>query len=345
VVDTNLADLIKMYGSTRARKVWTSGLEAIDLVEKIMEEENIDCDFTRVSNYLFATKEAEAENLKKEHHSAEKLGFKTLLHDKEALPFKNFGSLEIENQAKFHPLRFLTGLRQAAEKHGAVFYENTEAKTVTGNKRVVVKTKSGKVSADYCIVTTYKPFHKPKELFAHTGMYVSYVLEASIPAGVIKEGLYEDEKNPYHYFRIDRGEGNHDRIILGGEDHREEIPISKDKNFRALEDYLAKLLPESKYEIKRRWSGPILETIDGLPYIGRYSKKHKNTLVAAGFSGNGMTYSAVAAQILSDIILRADNPYVGLYSASRKAKLYSFMLKGRDFASEFFGGFIRNFFR
>lgn len=344
VIDTDLADLIKMYGPEGARAVWNSGMDAIALIEKIIKDENIDCDFKRVPHYRHSASRSEMENLKREHQAAQSLGFETTLHVSARLPWKNSGSIELPDQAKFHPVKFLIALRRASEKYGAVFYENTEALEVQNGKEVLVTTQSGSVSAGWAVIATYKPFNKPKELFAHTGMYVSYVFEVEIPKCAIPEGLYEDEKNPYHYFRIDAGEKS-DRMILGGEDHRKEIPIAKQKNFNALKSYLHTLLPDAKYKITRKWAGPILETIDGLPYIGSYSKKHKkhkNILVATGFSGNGMTYSAVSARINADIILRKENPYKRIYAASRKTSFYSFFIKGRDFALELFGGFLKN---
>lgn len=346
VIDTDLTDLIKMYKQEGAQKIWRSGMGAIDLIENIIAEENIDCDFKRVSHYRYANSESQIENLKDEKEAAKKIGFDTVLHDKKSLAFDNFGSLELGSQAKFHPIKFLISLHSVMEKLGAIIYENTEAESITGNNQVEVKTAQGEVKAEYCIIATYKPFNNPRELFAHTGMYLSYVLEASIPHGILKEGLYEDEENPYHYFRIDSNNGaGSDRIILGGEDHRKEIPIPEDKNFRALELYLSKLFPNIKYNITRKWKGPILETIDGLPYIGSYSNKYPNRLVATGFSGNGMTYSAIAGQILADIILNKKNPYQALYMASRKTRPYNFFRKGLDFAGEFFGGAVKNFFK
>lgn len=344
VIDTDLCDLVKMYTESGARKIWRSGMEAIDIIEKITLEEKIDCEFSRVSHFRYATSEKEMRNLRKEHECAERLGFKTILHDKQALNFANVGSLEIKSQAKFHPVKFLIGLRKALLKYGVVFYENTEVQELSDTKPIVAVTKNGKVTADYSIIATYHPFNNPKELFARKADYTSYVIEANIPHNIIPEGLYEDEKNPYHYFRID-SLPYFDRIIVGGEDHRKEIPISKKKNYNALVSYLNKLLPDIRYTIKRRWSGEIIETIDGLPYIGSYSKDNPNMLIATGFSGNGMTYAAVAGQIFTDIVLKNKNPYIELYNASRKTKLHNFLKKSFDFAGEFFGGAAKNIFR
>ena len=279
--------------------------------------------------------------LKKERESAEKLGFQTFLHGKRFLPFINYGSLEIPNQAKFHPIKFLVALRKAAEKYGVKMFENTEALEIKGQKEVIIKTSAGEISGDYSVTATYEPWDKPKELFAHKSEYISYVMEGALPNDIISPGLYEDEKNPYHYFRIDKGNDS-DRIILGGEDHRKEIPIGEEKNFRALKKYLINLLPKIKVKIIRKWSGPIIETIDGLPYIGKYSKVYPNRLVATGFSGNGMTYSAVSAQIIADTILKKKNPYVKIYDAGRKTKIYNFMKEATDFTGEFFGGAVKN---
>ena len=344
VIDTDLTDLVQMYGDEGARNVWRSGMDAIDLIEKIANEEGIDCDFQRVSHYRLADSKSDMEMLEREHEQAARLGFETALHRENIFAFPGVGSLEIMSQAKFHPIKFLIGLQKAAERHGAAIYENTEALTISGDADVTVKTKQGSVTAGYAVIATYQPFEKIKELFAHTASYTSYVFEAEIPKDLIPEGLYEDEKNPYHYFRIDAGQAS-DRMILGGEDHRKEIPVSKEKNFRALESYLADLVPQKSYAIKRRWSGPILETIDGLAYIGNYSSRYPRRLIATGFSGNGMTYSAIAASIIRDIILKKENPYINLYHAGRTTRPYNFFIRFLSFAGEFFGGAARNFFR
>jgi glycine/D-amino acid oxidase-like deaminating enzyme len=139
-------------------------------------------------------------------------------------------------------------------------------------------------------------------------MYKSYVYEVRIPRGLIKEGTYEDCNNPYHYFRVDR-QAKYDRMIIGGEDNRKEIAVDDRKNFKALEEYLTELLKGKRYTIVRKWTGPILEPSDGLALIGKFRSVQ---LIATAFSGNGMTYSGIAAT---------------------------------DYAGEFFGGVAKNVFK
>src|SRR5262249_32799491 len=70
------------------------------------------------------------------------------------------------------------------------------------------------------------------------------------------------------------------------------------------------------------WSGQIIESVDGLPYIGQNSLS-EHVWVATGYSGNGMTYGTLAAMILSDQILAKENPYSELYAATRFKPLAS----------------------
>jgi len=344
-IDTDWWDLSEMYGNNGAKSIWKSHKEAIDIIEKIVEEENIDCEFMRVSQFRYATNEDQMENLKEEYEIAKLLDIAATLHEPSFLDFANHGSLEIKNQAKFHPLKFLIALRESATKLGVVFYENTEVEKLEDleeGKKVLATSRHGSAEAEYSITTTYEPFDKPQELFAHKGSYKTYVLEATTSEETIAEGLYEDEQNPYHYLRVDKLE-KENRIIFGGEDHRKEIPVPEEKNFESLILNLNKIIPSDKYTITKKWMGVIIETIDGLPYIGSYSKDHPRRLVATGFSGNGMTYSAISAQILRDIILGKENPYHDLYHAGRRTKIISLWKKFIDFSGEFFG-YARNLY-
>jgi glycine/D-amino acid oxidase-like deaminating enzyme len=347
-IDTRLQDLVKMFGKDKAQGVWNSGIDAIDLIESIIFEEKIECEFTRCPLYIYANSESEWSHIKKEAELAKEASFKVEIHPnkktKDKLPFKNFGYVQIPDQAKFHPLKYVAGLREHAVKYGAQFFENTEAVSMDGTKIVTIKTKSGhSVKAEFVIVATYVPFHKPKELFAKKGMYTSYVYELDFHGLELEEALYMDGANPYHYFRVDKT-GQSQRVIIGGEDHREEIKIDSKKNFKALREYSEELLGRD-YKIKTKWDSGVLETIDGLPYIGPYSGELPNRLVATGFSGNGMTYSMVAGVILCEYIMGKKNKYEEIYTPRRDYSLYSFFIKSRDYAGEFWNGALKNIFK
>lgn len=338
-IDTGLQDLERIWGRMGARDIWRSGSEAIDKIEQIIKEEKIDCEFMRCPEFLYANDKREWKQIEEEAQLGQTLGFDIDLKGDRAV---------IKNQAKFHPLKYADGLRQAAIKKGALFYENTKVIKIEGKVPVEVSTARHKVTAKWAVIATYKPFNNPARVFARKGMYKSYVYELSIPGGVLAEGLYLDADNPYHYFRIDKGKGKtpkHDRMIIGGEDHRVEIKMKEEKNFEALTQYAERILQEHQYEVVTKWTGGILETIDGLPYIGPYSKKHPNRLLATGFSGNGMTYSMIAGRLFHDHIGDIYNKYASLYSPYRGYSWAAFYLKGRDYVEELWGGAVKNIFR
>lgn len=345
--DTDLTDLIKMYGIKNAKLVWESHAEAIDLVEDIVWAEKIDCEFTRCPAYVYAVDENGFEDLEAEVKAAKRLGFKSSIN-MENFVFRNYGVMEIKNQAKFHPLKFLYQLADRAAGFGARIFEKTEIVQIErpGGKGEwkITSSSGGVLFAEKVVVATYMPFNNPKPTHFKKGMYSSYVYEAKVPKGLLKEAIYWDDDNPYNYFRIDplKKDGKFDRMIIGGQDHREEIKMKPDKNFKALDDYMHEVFPGVKYQITRKWDGPILEPSDGLALIGQVFPQQ---YVATAFSGNGMTYSGIAGMLLTDLIMKRENPWAKLYDPKRVPSLYQLMKKGKDYSGEFFGGAGKNFLK
>jgi glycine/D-amino acid oxidase-like deaminating enzyme len=338
IYDTDTADSIKIYGTNKTKLIWESHGEAINLIERIAKEENIDCEFTRCSNYSYGNSEEDFKLLKEESKAMKSLGFRVALKNKNDLNFRNYGYIETMNQAKFHPIKFAQGVVSRLEEMGVEIFEKSPVEKISGKGPVKAGTKYHSVKAMWAITATYDPLNNPKETFGKKGMYVSYVFEVQVPKGIFKEGIYEDLENPYHYFRIDRM-GSHDRMIIGGEDNRKEIEFRKQKNFNALSDYLSQIMEGKKYRIAKKWSGYILEPSDGLPLIGEF-RPHQ--LIATAFSGNGMTYSAISAMMLRDALIGKKNRWAPVYNPVRTPTLKQLLVKARDYGEEFIKGAARN---
>ena len=347
-IDTNVADQVSMFGDEGTKRIWESHGAAIDLIEKIAKDEKIECEFTRCTNYLYANDRKERREIEEEFAEMKRLKFQVAM-DKDALPFKNAGVLSVRNQGKYHSVKFAAGLLKALEGMGVGLYEKTEVTEIEGDgskgERFTVVAGKKRVTADWTLTATYQPFNNPKEVFLQKGMYVTYILELEVPSGKYPEGIYEDFDNPYQYFRVDAGKGTKgkDRIIMGGEDHRKEVTTKKlqEKSYKALEDYAQEVFGK-KYPIVRRWSGYILEPVDGLAFIGEYDPKN---LIATAFSGTGMTYSAITALIARDAVTGKKNPYAELYDPTRTPSFTQLWRKGRDYTEEFFRGAVANLFK
>jgi glycine/D-amino acid oxidase-like deaminating enzyme len=335
IIDTNLADLASTFGTVRAKQILESHRGAIDLVEKIIDDEGIECDFTRVPNFIYAAEASERDSLQEELGAGERLGLR-IARGTGALGFAHAGYIEVAEQAKFHPLKFIYGVLRAMPN--VRVHEHAEVTAVEPGPLKRVQTKRGAyVDAPWVVSATYEPYAEPTGLFFKKGMYITYMYEFETSLD-LKEGIYEDLQNPYHYFRVDKSEGAM-RVIIGGEDHRYDVPVDASKNFQALHDYLERTFG-SFYKIERQWRGPILEPIDGLAFIGPY--KDERMLYAFGFSGNGMTYAGIAAKMFCDAVMGEPNPYKQLYAADRIPTARSLVTKGRDYVEELAKGAVKN---
>lgn len=339
IIDTDGRDLPGMIGEEKTRLVYASHKQAIEEIARVIALEKIECDFVRVPNRVFAAAPEEFETLKDEHTALTNAGVESTLHLGADLGFANYGHIEVTNQAKFHPLRFLRAVTNAAHGKGVKFFENTEALDARKESDVwVVETKEGTILSSNVISATYSPFKEPFGLYLKKGMYTSYVIEGTLPKGMIPEAIYEDTAVPYHYFRIDPGV-EADRILIGGEDHRSDIPVDAEKSFSALREYAAALFGEHFHQ-HALWMGPVLEPSDGLALIGEHNEG--GILYASAFSGNGMTYAMISALLLRDIIAKRENPWKELYNPDRFPSARSLITKGRDYSQEFLHGALRN---
>ncbi len=342
IIDSDLSEIVSLYGEADAKTIWNSGQAAIDEFEKLISDEKIECEFKRCSDYAYANTEKQFEDIKKEIRVYQKFGIKASLHeDGSALGFPNSGYMEIPGQAKFDVAKFLYRLAELAEENGAQIFEHTEATDIDGEKPLVT-VGDFTVQAEDAVIATYKPFTNEKT-HLKKGMYKSYVMSIDLGDENIIEGIYEDADNPYHYFRIDRGDGQN-RMILGGEDHKDIFGNTLDeKSSKALEEYARRLLPKGNFKITERWDGPILEPSDGLPLIGRIKPHY---YVATAFSGNGMTYSMISALLISDLILGKENAWQGIYDPTRALlRPKELATKAKDYIEELFEGAVKNLFK
>ncbi len=338
-LDTNMKDLYKMFGREDTHTVIDAHRKAIDLIEELVRRHNIECEFVRCGNYIYADTEEEAIGLEEELIYYKRIKSEASFEEGGTqLGFPNAGYLQIKNQAKLHLVKFVVALAEEARKLGVQIYENTEARQVSPG---LVSTNMGVIEAEWVLVLTYKPFNK--ELYFKKGTYISYIFELEVNDCKLPGGIYEDTKNPYHYIRVDKLE-NKTRVIIGGEDHRKDIPVDETKNYNALHKYAERIFGKGNFTVVRKWNGSILEPVDGLASLGEAHKGEK-ILYAVGFSGNGITYSGIAAMLFKDIIFGNENKLERILNPLRAPSLYALGIKTRDYLSVLAGGAAKNFFK
>ena len=321
VLDDRFYNLEKFFGEEGARLAAESHYAAIDYIEKIILEEEIDCDFERLDGYLFVPPEDDKDILDKEFTAVRKTG-KEIFRVARAPFSSSFDTgpcLLFPKQAQFHILKYLQGLIKAILKYNGRIFSNTHVNHFEEGSPCVVTTQGGaQITSKSIVVATCTPVNN--RLLVHTkqAAYRTYVIATSLPKGSVPKGLYWDTANPYHYIRVQKhlSEPNLEWLIVGGKDHKTGQDEHVDAKYDDLEKWTKKRLPMID-KIEYRWSGQVFEPVDSLAFIGR-NPGDKNIYIATGDSGNGMTHGTIAGILIPDLILGKVNPWKSLYEPSRK---------------------------
>ena len=140
--------------------------------------------------------------------------------------------------------------------------------------------------------------------------------------------MFWDMATPYYYLRVDRDKSG-DYVIFGGADHKTGQVDDERACFTQVEDTLMAILPGA--EITHRWSGQVIETRDGLPYIGETAP---GQFAMTGFSGNGITFSTVGAIMARDAVTGVKNPWGELFDINRTGiarGLWDYLSENKDY--------------
>jgi glycine/D-amino acid oxidase-like deaminating enzyme/nitrite reductase/ring-hydroxylating ferredoxin subunit len=319
VTDSDLTSLVEQFGRDHAQAVWDAGLAAIAEIDTIVERESIDCHWAWVPGYKFAALDGdaakEAERLRTEAAVATELGFEVSFVD--AVPFFNRPGMEVAGQARFHPGKYLAALAALVDGDGSHVYEHTESEEIVDHP-LSIKAGGHTITCDYIVIATHTPLMGKTNLLSATlfqsklFLYSSYVIGGRVPRGTIPDALFWDTADPYHYLRLDR-QRDCDFVIFGGEDHKTGQAADTQSCYATLERTIQQLIPA--IHITHQWSGQVIETADGLPFIGESSPRQ---FIATGYAGNGMTFGTVAAMMARDAVLGRRNPWDDLFDPRRK---------------------------
>jgi glycine/D-amino acid oxidase-like deaminating enzyme/nitrite reductase/ring-hydroxylating ferredoxin subunit len=325
-IDDRFTELEKIHGEKGARLAADSHAAAIDRIEGIVEREKIDCDFQRLDGYLFAPDKAGAELIDKEFAAAQRAGLVEVERRAAApVPFSTGPCLRFPRQGQFHPLKYLAGLLRALRGAGGQAFTQTHVESIEGGDRPSARVAGGRtVRAKAIVVATNSPVNNLVAIHTKQAAYRTYVVGLQMPAGVLKPALFWDTLDPYHYLRLAAGQTTvpgspaWDLFILGGEDHKTGQANDADERFSRLERWGRERFSELG-EVHFRWSGQVMETVDGLAFIGPNPWDKENIYIATGDSGMGMTHGTIAGMLLTDLILGRSNPWAALYDPSRKS--------------------------
>jgi glycine/D-amino acid oxidase-like deaminating enzyme/nitrite reductase/ring-hydroxylating ferredoxin subunit len=319
VTDYRLHELARQFGKDGAKAFWEAGTAAIDTIADIVQSTKADCHFGWVDGHLHASlrenDDSERKLLEEDAKLAQEFGFDAVFV--EDTPVMHRPGVRFANQAKFHPRKYLEALLREIPGEGSEVFEDTNFEGVD-EEPFAVRANGRRIRCDYLVIATHNPLMGQKGVIGATlfqtklSLYTSYVLGAELPKNSVQEGLFWDTSDPYDYLRID-SYPDRQYAIFGGDDEKTGQAKNSAEVFSGLEARLRKLLPQA--QLRHRWMGQVIETDDGLPFIGENATRE---FIATGFCGNGFTLGTLAAMMARDRYLDRNNPWFDLLRVDRK---------------------------
>jgi glycine/D-amino acid oxidase-like deaminating enzyme/nitrite reductase/ring-hydroxylating ferredoxin subunit len=308
-------DLLESFGEEAARAYARSNQEAIERIQAIVREHSIDCDLEPASNYVYTEREASVRDVEQEAEAARRAGVDAELTTETDLPYPVRAAVRVDNQAQFHPWKYLAALTRIIDGDGSHVLELTRATDVRNGSRCEVETTSGIVRATHVVVATQMPFLDRGLYFTRAHPMASYAIAAPIDIERAPRGMYISVDQPIRSIRSTPAEDGGRMLIVGGEGHKPGDEPDTNARYARLEAFMRERFDLGGAEY--HWSTHDYIPVDKLPYVGRLRRGVDNIYVATGFAKWGLTKGTLAGEIVSDAILGRENEWAELYDSTR----------------------------
>lgn len=302
-------------GEEFARQYAEANETAIKLIEEIIRENNIQCDYVPQAAYVYTQQDKYIEKISEEAEVASSLGIKAAYLEEIPLPFKIKAAVRFDHQAQFHPRKFLLQLAEILSSKGCPIYEQSRIVDIEEGENYVLTTNRGKkVTAGKVIIASHYPFYNKHGMYftrIHTER--SYVI--AVKAGEkYPGGMYITAEEPGRSLRSQMWQ-NGELILVGGQHHKTGQGPDTARHYEALTNFANEIFTVE--DIPYRWSAQDCMTLDSLPYVGHFTRNTPNLYVATGFGKWGMTNSIASAVILKDLIVNGRSDWQEVYNPSR----------------------------
>jgi glycine/D-amino acid oxidase-like deaminating enzyme len=319
-LDTPLTHLSRAIGPRRAARVWLASREAVNELRTRSHRLGIRAHFKSRPSLYLAGNVLNARGLKREVAQRLRIGLASEYLDRRALRH-HFGidreaALLSHGNAQANPVQLAAGYLRRALKDGARFYApcdiadiecNRRATTLTTHEGIAIQARHVVFCTGYELAKIVPPV---KDQVRSTWAIATRPQPAALWP---QKALIWESSEPYLYVRA-----THDgRVICGGEDEDFADPERRDaltpEKTRRIGEKLRRLFPHIDARASFSWAGSFGSSPNGLPTIGEIPGYPKCYAVM-GYGGNGITFSMLAAQLISAAISGKVNPAARLFA-------------------------------
>lgn len=323
-IDTPLAELIEMVGYYNATKSYQLCIDAIAKIEKITKDLKEDVGFSKRRSFYYASTKKDGRKLDKEYTLRKEIGIDLEIWSQEDVE-KNFtfsapAALMSRDGAQIDAYAFTHCLLECAENNGVKVYDDSTITNIRHHKNgVELTTEFGQtIKANKLIIASgYESQEYLSKKIVDFNSSFAIVSEPFTEKEIwLDNCLIWETARPYLYMRVT----DDNRVLIGGKDEPFYNPKKRDalnqKKAIQLEKEFQKLFPHLLFRTDFSWAGTFAETKDGLPYIGT-TPEHPNTYFAMGFGGNGIVFSLIAAEMITDALTGKENKDTQIFRLDR----------------------------
>lgn len=207
--------LLNQYGKDFAKKYYQANQSAVQEIENIINENEINCDLKKQSSSVYTINQTEISKIEEEIQALKDLDINARKIQQSPLPFNIISGIEFQDQAKFNPIKYISKLVNIIEQNNCLIYENTTCYDIKkDNNQYICYTKNNKIRCKYVVIATHYPFiNFPGIYFAKMYQSSSYVLGIDTKTKLF-DGMYINIQSPIYSFRTAIDDEN-EILLLG----------------------------------------------------------------------------------------------------------------------------------
>jgi glycine/D-amino acid oxidase-like deaminating enzyme/nitrite reductase/ring-hydroxylating ferredoxin subunit len=313
------AELTRLFGADTARRYGECQQRALQWIREESANLAVDCDLEDKDSYVYTPDPSGLPKVRAEAQAAADVGLPASFVGETDLPFAVAGAVRFTGQAQFHPVRWLRALAARIDGDGSYVAEGVRALNVEVADPCVLTTTAGELRAADVVVATHFPIFDRGFFFARLQPVRDLVVAAVMPAEPLPSGMYISATTRHSVrtaaLPATDGRPGERMLIVSGGHYRPGERISVSARRQALVAWAGQHF--GVRQIDYGWSAQDNSTIDGLPFVGRYTRGGDRLWVATGFGMWGMTNGTHAGLLLRDLITGVDNPSAVLFEPSR----------------------------
>jgi glycine/D-amino acid oxidase-like deaminating enzyme/nitrite reductase/ring-hydroxylating ferredoxin subunit len=303
--------LERKFGEDGARLYAEANQTGLATIRTLAERHGISCNLETRPAFTYTRDEAEVGTIEQEVALARRLGLPASLTEETGLPFPVRRAMRWDDQAQFHPVRYLKGLAETIPGDGCHVFEGSRVTDWDAHR---IATDAGEVRARSVVMATHLPLGQTGLFYTENYPHMHPVIMGRAEAGRVPQGMYISVEQPRHSTRGHRDDEGADWMIFTGPSFTHGNVEEERKAFAEIEGFAR---DHFGVGADYRWTNEDYQAMDKSPFVGWASSIGQSCLVATGFNAWGITNGTAAAILIADLIQGRDNPWLKVFDATR----------------------------